>query len=69
MTVQVLQTIFPPSFASNFSGITHRLKPLTVPVYYGDKTRFEDFWALFISLVDEWSELVYIKIARLRQSL
>jgi hypothetical protein len=61
MTVQVLQTIFPPSFASNFSGITHRLKPLTVP--------FEDFWALFISLVDEWSELVYIKIARLRQSL
>ncbi|CAB4038982.1 Hypothetical predicted protein, partial [Paramuricea clavata] len=60
----------PPSFASNFTGITHhRLKPLTVPVYYGDKTRFEDFWALFISLVDEGSEPVNIKMARLRQSL
>ena len=60
----------PASFASNFTGITHhRLKPLTVPVYYGDKTRFEDFWALFISLVDEGSEPVNIKMARLRQSL
>lgn len=59
----------PQSSASHVTGVTHRLKPLTVPVYYGDKTKFEDFWALFVSLVDEGSEPVNIKMARLRQSL
>ena len=31
------------------------LKPLKVPTFSGDKQKFEDFWALFRSLVDESS--------------
>ena len=59
----------PPSSPSNPTSTPHKLKPLTVPVFNGDKTRFEDFWALFASLVDEGNEPVNIKMARLRQSL
>ena len=37
----------------NNVGISkHKLDPLKVPVFEGDKTRFEDFWGLFSSLVD-----------------
>ena len=46
-----------------------RLKPLKVPTFDGSKARFEDSWALFSSLVDQTSESVNIKMARLRQCL
>ena len=64
-----LTEVSPPSSPSNPTSTPHKLKPLTVPVFNGDKTRFEDFWALFASLVDEGNEPVNIKMARLRQSL
>ena len=59
----------PSRSASNSAGVIHRLKPLILPVYNGDKTRFEDFWALFVSVVDEGDEPINIKMARLRQNL
>ena len=40
------------------------LKPFS-----GDKQKFEDFWALFRSLVDESAEPANLKVARLRQCL
>ena len=57
----------PPTFQGNHSGhdgtgssevspggisANNRLKPLKVPTY-GDKTKFEEFWGLFESLVDK----------------
>ena len=45
------------------------LKPLKVPTFSGDKQKFEDFWALFRSLVDQSSEPTNLKMARLRQCL
>ena len=45
------------------------LKPLKVPTFNGDKRKFEDFWALFKSLVDESTEPVNLKMARLHQCL
>ena len=45
------------------------LKPLKVPTFDGDKQKFEDFWALFRSLVDESVEPANLKMARLRQCL
>ena len=45
------------------------LKPLKAPTFNGDKRKFEDFWALFTSLVDESTEPVNLKMARLRQCL
>ena len=45
------------------------LKPLKVPSFNGDKQKFEDFWALFKSLVDESAEPTNLKMARLRQCL
>ena len=45
------------------------LKPLKVPSFNGDKQKFEDFWALFKSLVDESAEPANLKMARLRQCL
>ena len=45
------------------------MKPLTVPTFNGDKRKFEDVWALFTSLVDESTEPVQLKMARLRQCL
>ena len=47
----------------------HSLKPLKVPTFGGDKTKFEDFWMLFGSLVDQSKESVNLKMARLRQCL
>ena len=47
----------------------NRLQPLKVPTFEGCKTKFEDFWALFSSLVDQSNEPTNIKMARLRQSL
>ena len=41
-------------------------KPLKVPTFNGDKRKFEGFWALFTSLVDESTEPVNLKMARLR---
>ena len=35
----------------------------------GDKTRFEEFWVLFESLVDSLEEPLNMKMARLCQSL
>ena len=37
--------------------------------YGGDKTKFEEFWGLFESLVDQSKEPVNLKMARLRQCL
>ena len=45
------------------------LKQLKVPTFSGDKHKFEDFWALFRSLVDESAEPANLKMARLRQCL
>ena len=45
------------------------LKPLKVPTFDGDKRKFEDFLALFTSLVDESTEPVNLKMARLRHCL
>ena len=45
------------------------MKPLTVPTFSGDKRKFEDVWARFTSLVDESTEQVHFKMARLRQCL
>ena len=48
--------------------VNHRLKPLKVPTFDGDK-KFEEFWGLFESLVDKSNEPTSLKMARLRQSL
>jgi hypothetical protein len=64
-TAESTEEIPSPSFERNYS----RLKPLKVPSFDGDKTKFEDFWLLFESLVDCSKEPVNIKMARLRQSL
>ena len=40
-----------------------------MPSYGGDKTKFEEFWGLFESLVDKSKEPVNLKMARLRQCL
>ena len=45
------------------------LKPLKIPTFIGDKQKFEDFWALFRSLVDESVEPANLKMARLPQCL
>ena len=42
------------------------LKPLKIPTFNGEKRKFEDFWALFRSLVDESTEPANLKMARLR---
>ena len=64
-TAEITEEIPSPSFERNYS----RLKPLKVPSFDGDKTKFEDFWLLFESLVDCSKEPVNIKMARLLQSL
>lgn len=45
------------------------LKPLKVPTFSSDKLKFEDFLALYRSLVDESEEPTRLKMARLRQCL
>ncbi|XP_044178308.1 uncharacterized protein LOC122960283 [Acropora millepora] len=45
------------------------LEPLRIPTFDGDKRKFEDFWVLFRSLVDESTEPSNLKMARLRQCL
>ena len=45
------------------------LKHLRIPTFDGDKRKFEDFWVLFRSLVDESTETSNLKMARLRQCL
>ena len=58
-----------PESAPASHSANHRLKPLKVPSYGGDKTKFEEFWGLFESLVDQSKEPVNLKMARLRQCL
>ena len=58
------------SSSSDHSGNCNQgLKPLKVPVFSGEKSKFEDFWEMFLSLVDQGVEPTNIKMARLRQSL
>ena len=45
------------------------LNSLKVPLFSGDKQKFEDLWALFKSLVDGSAEPANLKMARLRQCL
>ena len=45
------------------------LKPLRIPTFDGDMRKFEDYWVLFRSLVDESTEPSNLKMARLRQCL
>ena len=45
------------------------LEPLRIPRFDGDKRKFEDFWVLFRSLVDESTEPSNLEMARLRQCL
>ena len=43
--------------SSDHSGnCNQRLKPLKVPVFSGEKSTFEDFWEMFLSLVDQGVE-------------
>ena len=59
-----------PSSSPQHSGsCSQRLKPLKVPIFNGDKSKFEDFWGLFTSLVDQGEEPSNIKMAGLSQSL
>ena len=56
----------------NHGNHDHRnrfLKPLRIPTFDVDKRKFEDFWVLFRSLVDESTEPSNLKMARLRQCL
>lgn len=46
-----------------------KLEALKVPTFNGNKTKFEEFWTLFESMVDESDESISLKMARLRQSL
>ena len=39
-----------------------------LPVFHRSKTKFEDFWALFMNLVNENSEARNVKMTRLRQT-
>ena len=57
------------SGSQNPGNCSQRLKPLKVPVFNGEKSKFEDFWEMFLSLVDQGGEPSTIKMARLRQSL
>lgn len=59
----------PKTSNSESTVINRRLKPLTVPMFDGNKANFEGFWTLFESLVDLSEEPVSMKMARLRQSL
>ena len=54
---------------SNHDDRNRFLKPLRIPTFDGDKRKFEDFWVLFRSLVDESTEPSNLKMARLRQCL
>ena len=38
-------------------------------MFSGEKSKFEDFWEMFMSLVDQGVEPTNIKMATLRQSL
>ena len=42
-----------PQHLGNYS---QRLKPLKVPIFDGKKSKLEDFWGLFLSLVDQGGE-------------
>lgn len=57
------------SHSHHSSSCNQRLKPLKVPVFSGEKSKFEDFWEMFLSLVDQSEEPPNMKMARLRQSL
>ena len=63
------ELVVPPEEFTTFISTRHRLSPLTVPQFNGDKSKFEDFWSLFSSLVDAGVEPTYVKMARLRQCL
>ena len=47
--------------AENTGQFQSRLKALKLPVFDGDKAKFEDFGALFISLVDKNAESAILK--------
>ena len=78
-TLQSSVTLQSPTQQSSPTGVQNlmatawpfyqKLKPLEIPVFDGSKAKFEDFWALFSSLVDNSSEPPHVKMARLRQSL
>ena len=55
-----------PQHLGNYS---QRLKPLKVPIFDSDKSKFEDFWGLFLRLVDQGGEPANIKVARLSKAL
>lgn len=38
------------------AAINHRLKPVQVPNFNGDKKKFEEFWGLFESLIDKYGK-------------
>ena len=68
-SVQLVSELNSSSILENHGQFQSRLKPLELPVFDGNKTKFEDFWGLFTSLVDKNSEAANVKMARLRQSL
>ena len=45
------------------------MKSLKVPTFNGEKWKFEDFWALFRSLVDKSAEPANLKMAKQWQCL
>ena len=58
-----------PQMQNRNSIINRHLKPLRVPDFDGNKSKFEEFWEIFVSLVDASNEPVNLKMARLQQCL
>ena len=58
-----------PQMQGGNSSINRHLKALRVPVFDGTKAKFEEFWSLFLSLVDASNEPINLKMAKLQQSL
>ena len=57
------------SSSQHSSYYNQRLKYLKVPVFSGEESKFNDFWEMFLSLLDQGKEPIIIKMAKLRQSL
>ncbi len=67
VSLQTLVTQHPVSEESTATVIElphNHLQPLKVPTFEGCKTKFEDFWALYSSLVNQPNEPTNIKMAR-----
>ncbi|CAB4026159.1 Hypothetical predicted protein, partial [Paramuricea clavata] len=53
-----------PQMQGGNSAINRHLKALRVPVFDGTKAKFEEFWSLFLSLVDASNEPINLKMTK-----